>query len=246
MRECQLENLFIAIFFNDVDRLCEIKQQYPKIYARKNDYPIDEYCKIDLTNLTLLNHRFWFSEGWSEKSMPLVERNRVCVNQLLDFWQAEGEGRILDRKLEYNSYYEYFYCNDPDDPESFEFAFWEPIDYYLKKGFREIDLRLYSRAQCFDFDEVETLLKNGANPNVCFEDEDDDICNRIYREISYLLSCRLMPEFNLFDKEGSDQESNYDERELFGDLLGLVAHEEMAALLNIHHKKGFPQEAFIK
>lgn len=52
-------------------------------------------------------------------------------------------------------------------------VFYEPLETYISKGIRPIDIELYYRAKTFDFPEVEKLLKQGADDTVCFEDDDD-------------------------------------------------------------------------
>lgn len=90
---------------------------------------------------------------------------------MIDFWRAEAESQKLHLKIQYNRYFEYFWCDDPNDPESNEEVILDPISYFLEKGFRELDLRLYNRFECFDFEEARKLLNQGAKSNIDFYED---------------------------------------------------------------------------
>ena len=101
----------------------------------------------------------------------------------------------------------------------------------MEKGFREIDLRLYNRVECFDFIESKNLLEKGAKFNIQFhEDGDSDTFSRISAECSFLATCQIIPEFQIFKEKGYNQ--NFEISRMFGELLGLAAHEEMYDLLS--------------
>ncbi|MBX2930457.1 MAG: hypothetical protein KF781_00765 [Chitinophagaceae bacterium] len=106
----------------------------------------------------------------------------------------------------------------------------EPISTYLKNGFREIDLRLYNRAQCFDFAEVKKLLEQGAKSDIHFEnDGDSSTFSRISVECAYLTTCHVIPKFEVYETKGYNQ--SFNTTEMFRNILGLAAHEEMYHLL---------------
>ncbi|MBS1681042.1 MAG: hypothetical protein JST48_04965 [Bacteroidetes bacterium] len=136
--------------------------------------------------------------------------------------------------MEYNQYYEYFHC---DDPKIYDEVSWESMSNFLNKGFWEIDLRLHNRAECFDFMETKKLLEQGANMNVfIYENEQDSsILMRIEGEASYLNTCHVVPEFEVFQNKGYDQE--FDLKYMFGNLLGLAAHEDMSHLFSLYNHK---------
>lgn len=202
----ELDKLFLAVYFNDINKVAEFKNQKPEIYAKKNKYLIEGNIAFDLINLTLLNYKIWFDNDWRDEIMPFIKENRQKTTQMLDFWRVEGEKAILDRKIEYNQYFEYFYCDDPNDPESNEEVILDHISYFLEKGFREIDLRLYNRVECFDFIESKNLLEKGAKSNIHFyEDGDSDAFSRISGECSFLATCQVIPEFQIFKEKGYKQ-----------------------------------------
>jgi hypothetical protein len=161
--------------------------------------------------------------------MLFVKKQSQRTFQLLSFWRSEFGIQDIQKTMEYNHYYDYFYCEDPND---FNEIICEPIDTYLKKGFREIDLQLFNRAQSFDFVEVKRLLEAGANSTITFENDDRDSSTfaRISNECCYLATCHVVPEFKLFEKNGYCQ--RFDITRMFGNLLGLAAHEEMYQLLD--------------
>jgi len=96
--------------------------------------------------------------------------------------------------IEYNQFWSCFYCQAPEDTEEVGM---ENIQVFLKRGYREIDLRLYNSAERFSFSETKKLLELGANPNITFyetekdESRDDgyNIFDRIGSECSFLGSC---------------------------------------------------------
>ncbi|NCA84672.1 MAG: hypothetical protein EOM83_03765 [Clostridia bacterium] len=211
--------------------MIEFKNQNPEIFAKKDNYLIDGTTAFDLTYLTLFNHKIWFDNDWREEIMPLIKRNRRRTNQMIDFWRAEGESQKLDLKIQYNRYFAYFWCHALNDPESNEEVILDPISYFLEKGFRELDLRLYNQVECFDFEEARKLLMQGAKSNIDFyEDGDSNTYFRVIGECSYLATCIIIPEFEFFEEKGYNQD--FDITRMFGDLLGLAAHLEMDDLLS--------------
>ncbi len=225
-----LDNLFLAIYFNDLDRVKAFKNEHPEMYARKNRYTLNWDDSIDLTNLTLFNTKFWFKTSWNKEIMTFVEENKVRTLQMTAFWEEEGEVPIKDRKFEYNKYFDYFFCEDPNNPDRYDKIDLDPISSFLEKGFREIDLQLNNAIECFDFVETKRLLERGAQSNVHIcEGEYSDPMSRILGEISFLSTCRIFPNFEAFKERGYD--SNFDIIEMFGELLGYAAHEDMYQLL---------------
>jgi len=229
----KLEELFLAVYFNDLEKVIEFKNKFPKLYAIKDKFQIDENTTFDLINLTFFNQTIWFDEDWREDIKPFVEKLRQRTIKMLNFWHAELGQQEIHRQVEYNKYYKHFFCEDPND---FEEIISGPISTYLEKGFRKIDLRLYNRVQCFDFIEAKKLLEQGAKFDVCFEDNDDSsTINRILDHASFLASCKVIPEFEIF--ETGSYNRNFNISRLFGELLDLAAHEEMYHLLKKYDKK---------
>lgn len=72
----EMEKLFLAIFFNDIEKVIEFKNQHPKIYAKKECFLIDESTTFDLTYLTFFNDVLWNSGDWKEDIMPFIKRNK--------------------------------------------------------------------------------------------------------------------------------------------------------------------------
>ena len=223
----KMAELFLAVYFNDLGKVIEFKNQYPAIYAQKDSFIIEGSTIFDLRNLTYFNQIIWNDISWIKEIMPLVERNRHRCEQMLAFWHAESGYKNINSPFEYNKYCEFFYCDDPND---YEEIIMEPISVYLEKGFREIDLKLYNRAQCFDFLETKNLLEQGAKSDIDFEsDGASSTLSRIGGERSYLLTCCVCPEYEDFESKGYRQDFYI--KSMFGDLLGLAAHEEMYRLL---------------
>lgn len=224
-----MEELFLAVYFNDVEKVKAFKNQYPDIYAKKSNFQIGYEDTFDLINLTFLHQKIWKDDTWIEEIMPLILKNRHKTEQMMDYWREESNCRNLQRKIEYNKYHQYFFCNDPTDKELNEEIMFEPISSFLEKGYREIDLRLCNRVECFDFAETEKLLKQGARMDIHFFEDDCDTFSCISTECSYLATCHLIPVFEAFEDDGYDLD--VDIFELFSYLIGLAAHQDMYDLL---------------
>lgn len=223
----KMDELFLAIYFNDLEKVIEFKNQYPEIYAKKNIFQIESNVTFDLTNLTLFNQTIWFDNEWRKEIMPLIEKLRQRTERMLDFWRAELGEQISHRKIEYNRYNDFFYCQNIEDTDE---VILDPISFFLEKGFHEIDLKLYNRVACFDFKEVRNLLEQGAKFNIDFyEDGDSDALSGISIECSYLATSQVIPEFEVFEEKGYNQD--FDIKSMFGDLLGMAANQEMYYLL---------------
>ena len=244
----KMEELFLAIYFNDLEKVKEFKEHNPALYAEKEKFLLNEYINpkeswfldedifFDLKNLSYINHILWFSREWIDEIKPLVERNKKGVEQMMAFWCEELGQQNFQPEIEYNQYFEFFYCDDPNEIESDPEVILDPMSYFLKKGFREIDLKLYNRIECFDFAEVKKLLEQGAKTDVdVYNDGDSSAYMRIDSEECYLVTCELIPQFRLFEEKGYNQE--FDIISLFGDLIGLAAHTKMLHLLDAYEKE---------
>ena len=230
----KLEDLFLAIYFNDLRKVITFKTKYPAIYAKKEQYLIDGKTNFDLKNLTLFNQKIWFNRDYIEAVMPLVEKIRQQILEMLEFWDAEiGQPNSI-KLIKYNEYWEYFFCDDPNDLELKNEIFYEPFSYFVEKGFREIDVKLRNRVECFDFTEVRKLLEQGAKADIdLFNDNDSSAFCRLYHEDSYLTSCRLFPEFETFENKKYKQK--FEITSMWENLLGLAAHRDMLKLLDKYY-----------
>ncbi len=228
----KLEELFLAIYFSDLEKVVKFKNQFPELYKKKDRFIIEGNRTFDLINLTFFNQTIWFDNDWREAQLPLVKKYRQRTERMEDFWLTELGQKKVHRKIEYNHFCNYFFCEDPND---FDVIILEPLLVYKEKGFREIDLQLYNRAQCFDFVEVKKLLDQGAKADIHFEnDGDSSTFSRITSEVSYLATCQVIPEFEIFEKEGYNL--SFEVFSMFSNILGLAAHEEMYQLLNEFYK----------
>jgi len=227
--------LFLAAYFNDTGMLLHIKEQHPQIYKLRHHYPLAQGHTFHLKYLTLFNKIIWFDNDWRNDLKPFVRRMRQRVQRMIKFWIDEGEGDFLSQPFTYNKYHEYFVCDDPNDPELADQLLFEPISEYVKKGFREIDLRLYNRVECFDFEQVEKLLKQGADPTVPIENLPfTDIFSAVEMEESFLATVEIVPQFKNFEQNGYP--STFNIIRMFGDLLGLAAYTEMYRLISRYLK----------
>lgn len=224
----KLEQLFLAIYFNDVDKVIEFKNDNLELYNTKSSFFIDEELYLDLVHLTYFNYIIWFDKNWSSDIMPMVQRIRTRINDMIDFWKSEGVFQDIKTKISYNQYIEYFNLYYSSTEEE---VLLNTISFYLQKGFKEIDLKLYNRVECFDFEEVKRLIEQGANPNIHFEnDEESSAKSLVSNRCSFFTSYQLIPEFELFEEKGFNQ--NFDILNLFMEMIQLSANQEILNLLN--------------
>ncbi len=228
-----LEKLFLAIYFNDLESVIDFKENYPQIYAQKHNFLLEDNLTFDLTYLTLFHKVIWFDDDWRKDIMPFIETMRTKTTKMLEFWQQElaDYPQNFD-KNNYHKYHEYFFCEEEfDNTEEIDD---EPLDSFVQKGFREIDVRLFNRAEVFDFIEVAKLLEQGADVNVyIYNDGDYSVMRKVSRECSFLATCEVTPDFERFERDGYylPRPFAFGISELFGGLLGFSAHEEMYQLL---------------
>jgi len=216
----KMEELFLAIYFNDVEKVIDFKNQYPEIYAKKNNFQIDYCTTFDLINLTFFNQTVWEDDDWREDTMPLVKKNRQRTKKMLDFWRTEFACDDIKRNIDYNQYCDFFYCVDYID--TYEEWLKEEQEDMQEKEFREIDLKLMYHVERFHFVETKKLLEQGAKVDIDFyEDDISSVISRIGTEIAFLATTFVVPEFEIFEKKGYNQK--FDITDMFGRLLGFAA-----------------------
>ena len=223
----KMEELFLAIYFNDVKKVIEFKKQYPDIYVKKNNFLLNDYDTFDLINLTFFNQTLWKEELWSKRIKSLVKKNKKRVEQMLDFWRSEFGRQDIKREIEYNQYWSFFYCNGYDKT----YGEWKKYNLEgIKTEFREIDIMLMYQVERFDFVETRKLLEQGAKSDIDFYGDDfSSVNSRICTEFAFLATSFVVSEFEIFEKKGYNQD--FDITDMFSRLLGLAAHEEMYSLL---------------
>ena len=225
----QMERLFLAVFFNDLEKVIEFKNQYPKLYEKKRHFIIDNRISFDLINLTFFNQTVWKSDDWNKDIMPLIKKNRQRTEQMLNFWRMELDPDIK-REMEYIQYCDYFYCDCYTDTYE-EWKKYEMKD--IKIEFREIDLMLMYQVERFNFVETKKLLEQGAKSDIDFYDDDfSSVDSRIGTEYSFLATTFVVPYFKIFEQKSYNQD--FDITDMFGRLLGLAAHEDMYQLINAY------------
>jgi len=228
-------DLFIAIYFNDLEKVIDIKNKFPEVYSKKENYLLEGNKPFNLINLTFFNQTIWKDNDWKDDIMPFIQDNRQNTERMLNFWKTELDKNNIQMEIEYNQYCEYFYCVDPNDSEENEKVILDTIPYFLEKGFQEIDLMLYNRVACFDFIETKKLLENGANLDIHFYDDNcSSTLSHVGAECSYLATCEVIPDFKLYKEKGFVNVYCITER--FSNLLGLAAFEDMYDLLEKYIK----------
>lgn len=166
----------------------------------------------------------WKGNKYENKVKSLLRKNQ----EVMSFWKDYM--RFPIEEINFQLYTGVFYADDPMD--SYEE---ECREEYLHKGYKPIDVDLWIAVNKFDYNEVEHLLKAGADPEV--EDGDNEInCrDRISAECSYLDACTDV--FNLmFEYERTGNVTSQIDEETLNNLIGFAAHEKMYALMQPYFK----------
>lgn len=161
-------------------------------------------------------------EEWKEEYKVVVRKRKTENDKFKSFFSGLG----LDMtEIPFSNYWECFYCDAPED--TVEECLDMTEDELKEMGFRDIDIELACCVNKFQFEKVEQLLEQGADPiknRTDEEDEYDDCVTRIYREVQFLYT--EMKE-KMLGREGL----GHFERDL-EELFCLAAHEKMDHLLD--------------
>ena len=164
-------------------------------------------------------------EEWKEEYKEIVRKRKVENDKFIAFFRRLG----LDMtKIPFPNYWKEFYCYDPED--TIEDCLDMTEDELKKKGFRDIDIELACCVNKFQFEKVEQLLEQGADPLKDWAEDDDEhqtCVTRIYSEIQFIYSYFVS---KILGKEELDDF----ERELCN-LFCLAAHEKMDHLLDKYY-----------
>ena len=165
-------------------------------------------------------------EEWKEKYKPALRKRKEENDKFKTFFETEYGLDMTN--IPFSDYWYCFYCSEPDEDVE------DCLGYTLKElhkiGLSDCDIELAMQVRKFHFDEVEKLLKQGADPlkNMTDEeDEYDDCVTRIYREVQFMYS-------EITDEVLGQRMILGEERD-FDDILNLAAHEKMDHLLDEYH-----------
>ena len=157
----------------------------------------------------------------NERDYPKEYANKTGNDRLKEYFATRHNLEM--ESIPFRDYGKYFYisCYPFEDfrPEDIMF---EPRGKLLKAGCRKKDIELYYYADTFDFDKVESLLKEGADSNYTFEG-DNQCIGRIGAEAAFLST--------MIDLGDICEGSLLDFDEKMGLLIGYAAHEKMYGLL---------------
>ena len=167
---------------------------------------------------------FSYIEEWKEKYKPILRKRKQENDKFKSFFETECG---LDMSnVPFSDYWECFYCAEPD--EDVEECLCETVEYLHEMGLSGMDIELAVQVEKFNFDEVERLLKLGADPLKDRSKDDDDTCvSRIYHEVLFI--------YSMFEEKVLGKEKLKDVEIDLDNLLGLAAHEKMNHLLDKYH-----------
>jgi hypothetical protein len=134
---------------------------------------IQDECKAIIDDIALFSHPFplhyitlcyeaiWRdADDWKDKEWANAAKN--STNAMLEFWK-EYYGVDSFPRIEYRTYSEDdFYCAWDDETD--EDLLFHPKSEFIAIGKRGIAPDLYCAVERFQFDKVEGLLRQGANP----------------------------------------------------------------------------------
>ncbi len=188
-----------------------------------------------LYHLTLFNKEVWDPYYWIDLSygdQNIVKWMARRTEQVIDFWR-EYLGVEELPKPEYEKYLGEFFSAWPEDSD--EDILDAPRSAFLAKGCREIDIDLYLSTERFEFDKVESLLRQGADPcaRLSYDGNDELYDNEVWAyhftglEIGHL----IMEMMELLREVYQGNEMDFDDR-YYDYLLGLAEHTRMEKLFD--------------
>ena len=226
------ERLIKAVFHNQYGLVKDLLTSDEFDKKILDDTGIFEYAPFPLYYITMCYKHFMWND-YIKEVMPMVLRHRKNIDALLELWKNEY-GIDVTQKIDYKKYERDFFCTE-DSKTTYD-VLWDPVEKFLKAGFRRIDIDLYEAVEKFHFDEAEILLKQGANPDVDLLPIDDldsndpwNCLDRIGNECSYLCTCEVFFQLKIVNEHWY-QNWPITSKEI-GDLIGLAAHEDMYKLL---------------
>lgn len=164
-------------------------------------------------------------QEWKEEYKAVVRKRKVENDKFKSFFAGLGFDMS---EIPFSEYWYSFYCDAPED--TVEECLDMTEDELKKMGFRDIDIELACCVNKFQFEKVEQLLEQGADPLKDWAEEDDEhqtCVTRIYSEIQFIYS------YFVGKILGNEKLDDF-ERELYG-LFNLAAHEKMNHLLDKYY-----------
>ena len=166
---------------------------------------------------------FSYLEEWKEKYKPTLRKRKEENDKFKTFFEKECG---LDMSnIPFSDYWDCFFCAEPD--EDVEECLGETVEYLHGLGLRDCDIELAMQVEKFNFDEVEKLLKQGADPLKNRSDDDETCVSRIYHEVLFI--------YSIFEDAVTGKQKFKDVETDLDYLLGLAAHEKMDHLLDEFH-----------
>ena len=228
--------LLKAVASNDVD---EVRTLIAKDECKAIIEDIALFSRpFPLHYVTLCYEAIWRdADKWKDKEWANAAKKSTDV--MIEFWK-EYYGVESFPRIEYRIYNEDdFYCAWDDETDD-DILFHSKGE-FIALGKREVDLDLYCAVERFQFDKVEELLKQGANPRAEIYNglNDNDVpfdswsaIDRIDGEVGFLC-CETM---SFMRQLLSKQAHWFLGEQLFHNILSLAAHSEMSALLEKYEK----------
>ena len=223
--------LLKAVASNDVD---EVRTLIAKDECKAIIEDIALFSRpFPLHYVTLCYEAIWRdADKWKDKEWANAAKKSTDV--MIEFWK-EYYGVESFPRIEYRIYNEDdFYCAWDDETD--EDILFKPKSEFISYGKREIDLDLYCAVERFQFEKVEELLKQGANPRAEIYDGLNNLdvpfdswsaIDRIDVEVGFLCCETMSFLHQLFSK----QAHWFLGEMLLHNILGLAAHSEMGKLL---------------
>lgn len=242
------EEVLLAAFVCDYEMLKELVEN-PKF----DKSLIDDIKVFDtpfpLYYFTILAKTVFY-DTYIDEIMPMVREIRHNSELLTIFWEEKFDIDINQITIDYHQFKAYFYSREDDE------QYLKDFEEYAHIQARRIDYDLFEEAVKFRFDKVIDLLEQGADPSFEFYTQSDirdagtknewidkiSAFERISGENGYLCTCRVMPIYEAYYLEHHKVHIN-DVQDI-GELIGMVAHNEMERLFNSYIIPKSSREAF--
>ena len=186
------EKFLNAVFYTDTDEFFKLVEEGGFSTLFTNDMKIFSNDALPIHYITICWNIILskYNEFKDEYKQKVYEKK--CKNdRIKEFFIKEQH---LDMEhIPFQSYSGHFYSDDTD--ETAEDCLCCSLEDLQKAHYRQIDIDLYCYVCKFGFENVELLLKQGADPNVTFfEDTDNEM-----GEKDNMLSVDVVPDISVHD-----------------------------------------------
>lgn len=123
--------------------------------------PLD--YKLPLYLITVVNRIYLMSDGFKEFIMPVVNRNREGIRQLLKYWESKGYN--IDVRVDFGKYRE-LCASWPYDTDDWEMVLDGDLEKIKAQGYDENEARMCMALVTYNKPEIDRQISLRTNPDV--------------------------------------------------------------------------------